>query len=929
MSDKKKKMLNHINQACSTRPEFLSVLNGETKLLDELVSYLHKHIREYKYQNKREVLTQVKKCVNDTQASANCDSGNNGLGMNQTMRAIAHRSNGGAKRPRPADNDAREGSGGGDGQENGEVGTAKGTDPNGGEGALVSIPDTPTQTQGPTSRKNYPKHKKVSGVREGGDQGQSQSNIPEGHNNDNSSSFSSFRVSTPSERLNDLAGLDKIIDQVRELIFLPVQHPQLYSALGVRPPCGVLLLGPSGCGKTHLANAIAGELNLPYFRAGGPELIGGISGESEKRVCEIFKEAMQAAPSVLFIDGLDVIAAKVEVTQQRGMERRVIAQLLNCIDELNSAKSPSAATATDIDIDTTDTALATGTETDLIKANKDMEIVRVGDLASTSASAAASCKVTTPFAQVILICASSKPESLDPGVRGRLSRELSLPVPDARARTDILKIMSSAMKTRSIICDESQGQVQQEDHKQAIDLISLGKMTPGFVGADLRSMAREAGMIAVARVVRDKGLLDEVVNGNNKERSSSSMEVTTVQVNSTKTQALTEAVAVEGNKVDIDMSNVFVEMCDFVAASKSVQPSAKREGFAVVPDVTWEDVGALTDIREELVHNVLEPIAHPERFRSLGLEVPAGVLFFGPPGCGKTLLAKAVANQSGANFISVKGPELLNMFVGESESRVRQVFSRARASSPCVIFFDELDALCPKRGTSDSGNGVSERVVNQLLTEMDGLETRKDVYIIAATNRLELIDDAMLRPGRLGKLLYVPLPSAVDRESILHSLTRSLSLKVDEDENEEEGVVTSIITRESDQQQNSSSSSSSSTQIDHRVVDLKSIAIDSRTNGFSGADLAALVREAGLAVMQEWREKAVRTAQAAAVDAGKAYSPSSIVWPVGTPRIAARHFEVALSRVRPSVSEEDRQRYERVHLRLRDGIGAIQALQMG
>eukprot|EP00605_Chrysophyceae_sp_TOSAG23-4_P000055 GSChrysophyteH1.ASY1.ANO1.57.1 assembled CDS len=541
------------------------------------------------------------------------------------------------------------------------------------------------------------------------------------HGIPDSDSTTPFLTPTPSAKLADLAGVESVVDQIRELVFVPVQHPEVYKELGVRPPCGILLRGPSGCGKTHLANAVASELGLPYFRASGPELI-----------------AMASSPSILFLDAIDVIAAKTD--GQRGMDRRVIAQLLEYVGQKG-----------------------------------------IGDAS-----------------YVVLICASSKPDNLDPSLRGRLSREISLPVPDAPARAR--------------------------------------RITPGFVGADLRALCREAGMLAAARVVRDN--------------------------------AATAATAEE--RFDMNCGNEailaeeYVRMGDFEIAMKSVQPSAKREGFAVVPDVSWADVGALASVRDELQHNVLEPIANPERFRALGLEVPAGVLFFGPPGCGKTLLAKAVANQSGANFISVKGPELLNMYVGESESRVRQVFSRARASAPCVIFFDELDALCPRRGTSDSGNGVSERVVNQLLTELDGLESRKDVYIIAATNRLELIDDAMLRPGRLGKLLYVPLPAQEDREDILSALTRKVNVD---------------------------------------AVSLKDVSADPRTSGFSGADLAALVREAGLEVIREDRTLAT------------------------VPYISRRHFDRALDRCRPSVREEDRLRYERVHSLIQSGVGAIQALQ--
>lgn len=421
-----------------------------------------------------------------------------------------------------------------------------------------------------------------------------------------------------------------------------------------------------------------------------------------------------------------------------------------------------------------------------------------------------------------------RPDSIDPGVRGRFAREIGLPVPDAPARAKILRLHSQSMQLH-------------ED----VNFDVLGKITPGFVGADLVSLTREAGMLAVSRIIKEreakKGIVTQTVEG----------------------MDLEEPVAIDNE--DDSYEDCCVKMEDFVSASKSIQPSAKREGFAMAPDVTWNDVGALTEVREELKHNVLEPIAHPERFRALGLELPAGILFFGPPGCGKTLLAKALANQSGANFISVKGPELLNMYVGESESRVRQVFARARASAPCMIFFDELDALCPKRssgwdGGGSSGNGVTERVVNQLLTELDGLESRKDVYIIGATNRLELIDEAMLRPGRLGNLLYVPLPTAEERISILHALTRKVSM-LEASPSCAEGV------------------------------DLRCVAYDSRCDGFSGADLAALVREAGLAVVKEKAECEVKDS-----------SSDDKVF------ILARHFEAAFGRIRPSVSPEDRKK---------------------
>lgn len=456
-----------------------------------------------------------------------------------------------------------------------------------------------------------------------------------------------------------------------------------------------------------------------------------------------------------------------------------------------------------------------------------------------------------------------RPDNIDPGVRGRFAREIALPVPDAPARSKILQLHTSKMNL-----------------SPSVDFSILGKLTPGFVGADLQALARESGMIAVCRIIKqhpellqqlnisDKGKNDSNGDGNNE---------TTMDVEKA------DEADVDGNSLMTQLLQTSrIEMDDFIEATKTIQPTAKREGFAVAPEVTWNDVGALSEVREELKHNVLEPIAHPERFRALGLDVPAGVLFYGPPGCGKTLLAKALANQSGANFISVKGPELLNMFVGESESRVRQVFARARASAPCVIFFDELDALCPKRssgweGSSSgggSGSNVSERVVNQLLTELDGLESRKDVYIIAATNRLELIDDAMLRPGRLGNLLYVPLPSSSDRVSILKALTRKVALDEFNADSNPDGIK------------------------------LEEIGFDARAEGFSGADLAALVREAGLAVIKEISDDNPFASPLPSSDEGKEQQDAKYK----DVKIRKRHFEVAFSRVRPSVNPQDRSR---------------------
>jgi len=645
----------------------------------------------------------------------------------------------------------------------------------------------------------------------------------------------------PNVRFSDVAGIDGILSQIREQVFYPVHYASLYEHLRIAPPSGLLLHGPSGCGKTLLANAIAGELGLPFFKVSGPELIGGTSGESEQRIRAFFQSAIDAAPSIVFIDALDVLAGKRD-TSQRGMDRRVVAQLFDCIDKISSSTlSADDAKPTDAK-ERIDGELMEVTETEAeVTGNGSQDAdTHVCVKTDCDAEAAVNGGVTEELRvgsakhpHVIFIGATNRPDGIDLGVRGRFAKELALPVPDSTARSQILQLLMKAVNT-----------------EDGVDWYKIGQLTPGFVGADLRALSREAGTIAVRRIV-----------------TSCAVEPLPGQPPSLQL-------------VSDSMVGFKVEMADLVAAIQCVQPSAKREGFAVVPDVSWSDVGALAEVREELIQNVLEPIAHPERFRRLGLEVPAGVLFFGPPGCGKTLLAKALANYSGANFISVKGPELLNMYVGESESRVRQVFARARASVPCVIFFDELDALCPKRGSGDAGgNGVSERVVNQLLTELDGLEVRKDVYVIAATNRLHLIDDAMLRPGRLGKLLYVPLPNESDRASILAACAKKVQLNTNPDP------------------------------AFGGIPDFERIAADERTEGFSGADLAALVREAGMAVMRDLRNSAA--------NGGGDYEHAFI---------SARHFELALERTRPSVAIEDRHRYARVQNNLKDGMGAIEAL---
>ena len=646
-------------------------------------------------------------------------------------------------------------------------------------------------------------------------------------------------VERPTARFTDLAGIDAVLQDVRELIEYPLKYPEVYAYLGVEPPRGILLHGPPGCGKTLLANAVAGELGVAFLKVSAPEVVSGMSGESEQKIRELFATARQAAPALVFIDEVDAITPKRE-TASRGMERRIVAQLLTCMDALSLEE--------------------------------------------------------TGGKPVLVIGATNRPDALDAALRraGRFDREISLGVPDLEARRRILEVMTKKMRLSG-----------------DFDLGEIARRTPGYVGADLASLTKEAAVLAINRIFRSivadtgggktKGKEGEVREGSDKEGYDtipSEPLTRPYPPNASGLTTLTDAYALPAMDTDplessdpssakvvpvalplpaspaptappslppflppALLASLAITMPDFFSALKKVQPSAKREGFAAVPDVSWQDVGALAPVREELSMSVLEPIAHPEIFLSLGLTVPAGVLLFGPPGCGKTLLAKAIAHESGANFISVKGPELLDKYVGESERAVRQVFTRARASAPCIVFFDELDALCPKRGMGGGGeggggSGVSERVVNQLLTEMDGLEGRRHVFVIAATNRPELIDPAMLRPGRLDKLLYVPLPGPEDRAAILKAVSRDMA-------------------------------------VDAAEVDLEALGRDQRAEGYSGADMAALVREAGVNVLREVREGVKKGG-----------------WEEGKPLVIGhRHFEAAFAKVSPSVSLRDQKKY--------------------
>ena len=503
---------------------------------------------------------------------------------------------------------------------------------------------------------------------------------PENGMNDPSTTFIT-ESERPTARYSDLGGMDSALQEIRQLIEYPLTHPEIFAHLGVEPPRGVLFRGPPGTGKTLLAEAVAGQLGLAFFRLSGPEVVSGTSGESELRLRELFKSAATSAPSIIFIDEIDAIAPKRDGGTGgggvRGMEKRIVAQLLTCMDSLSATFKEHGK-------------------------------------------------------HVMVLGATNRPDSLDSALRraGRFDREIVIGVPDEEAREGILKVMTSGMRLTG-----------------DFDLTQIAKKTPGYVGADLRALTKEAAIVAINRIFRENlgNACNATIAGSSTPSETGDVYSNIATINNTSVPIFGTPDAPIPLTAE-QMEPLYIVMDDFLEAVKHVQPSAKREGFATVPDVTWDDIGALESVREELALSVLEPISNPERFKELGLPLPAGVMLYGPPGCGKTLLAKAIAAESGANFISVKGPELLDKYVGESERAVRRVFERARASSPCIVFFDELDSLCPRRGSDSGGGGVSERVVNQLLTEMDGLESRRSVFVIAATNRPELIDPAMMRP---------------------------------------------------------------------------------------------------------------------------------------------------------------------------------------
>jgi transitional endoplasmic reticulum ATPase len=527
----------------------------------------------------------------------------------------------------------------------------------------------------------------------------------------------------------DIGGLKEEIQKVREMIELPLRHPEIFEKLGIEAPKGVLLYGPPGTGKTLLAKAVANETNAHFLSISGPEIMSKFYGESEARVREIFREAKDKAPSIIFIDEIDSIAPKREEVMGE-VERRVVSQMLSLMDGLETR------------------------------------------------------------GKVIVIAATNRQNALDPALRrpGRFDREIEIRVPDKRGRLEILQIHAHNMPLY-------------ED----VDLSKVAAVTHGFVGADLEYLCKEAAMKCLRRMLPELDLEDEKISPE-------------------------------------DLGRLIITKADFEQSIKDVMPSAMREVFLDSPDANWKDIGGLEEVKQELQEAVEWPLKYPDLYSTLGYRVPRGIILYGPSGTGKTLLAKAVATESEANFINVRGPELMSKWVGESERGIREIFRRARQASPCIIFFDEIDSIAASRGHEGSNGGGG--VVSQILTELDGINELQGVVVVAATNRPDMIDKALLRPGRFDKIVFVPNPDGKTRLSILRIHAKGKDVGPE--------------------------------------MNLEQIA--TLTEGFSGADVSAVVNTAVSIVVQEYLANYP--------------TPAEATKHISEAEITMRHFEEAVKKIR-------------------------------
>ena len=541
----------------------------------------------------------------------------------------------------------------------------------------------------------------------------------------------------PIVTYEDIGGLHEEMQRIREMVELPLRHPELFQRLGIEPPRGVFLYGPPGCGKTLLAKALANESDANFYVISGPEIMSKYYGESEARLREIFQKAQETSPSIIFIDEMDAIAPKrEEVTGE--VERRVVAQLLSLMDGMGSRGN------------------------------------------------------------VIVIGATNRPNAIDPALRrpGRFDREIEIGVPDKAGRYEALQI-----HTRNMPLGED------------VELKRLSDVTHGYTGADIASLCREAAMKALRRYIPEFNL--------EKERIAPEI-----------------------------LEKMVVKMEDFTSAYREITPTAMREVYVEVPQVKWDQVGGLKQVKQELMESVEWPLKKPEVFKRMGINPPRGILLYGPPGSGKTLLARAVATESEANFISIKGPEIFSKWVGESEKAIREVFRKGRTAAPAIIFFDELDAILPRRGLGYADSGASERVISQLLTEIDGIETLQNVLVIAATNRPDMLDPAVMRPGRFDRLIYVPSPDFDSLKEIFKIHAGSMPLSKD--------VLLDELARKS--------------------------------QGYSGADIEAICREAAMNALRE---------------------------DIDAIEVSRRDFDEAMERVGPSIAPEDDAWYQKFSKRLR------------